>query len=108
MSRAWTAGRRLDRAIDRGLFGDTDEDGEAPGGFPPHYSTDPGDAMRLLERMKAEGQRVLLGWDADENLWECLWTTGGDCFTGLASSAPLAICRAAIRGIERRAPTASA
>jgi hypothetical protein len=120
------AGRELDALIAEKVMGWTDcrlDDREdetqsrwfVPTGITPsgrvaviaHYSTDISAAWLVVERLRATGTR---GWDigldtADHDEWLCqVWDDPEDNFIGsaTASTAPLAICRAALAAVEAK------
>ncbi len=66
------------------------------------YSTDIAAAWNLVEKMKADNPRFCLMWDSDYDWWRCGELEnhyGDECWhqDGYSESAPLAICRAALK-----------
>ena len=101
------AGRELDALVAEKIFGLCRWDG-VPNAFhpkvvqwwqteqpcnPPPYSTDIAAAWEIVEKL-----RLAIGPSYCGSGWYCTWMTGG-AHGAIADSAPLAICRAALREV---------
>lgn len=61
------------------------------------YSTDIAAAWEVVEKVRGD-RDVWLQWDSETSIWGCQFFSGGhECF---ADTAPLAICRAALKAVS--------
>lgn len=105
MSAALEAGRDLDRMVMAGVMGLT-MSMVGTSEMVPHYSTDIADAWQVVEAMRERGWHPEIRWISD---WDCKakwWVNFGGhrLYDATADTAPLAICRAALRAVADATP----
>ena len=98
------AGRMLDVRVGMEVMGVLEKDFAYRDG-PAYYSTDIAAAWEVLEKMKPAVDAIQLSWTpADDDYpvrWQCCMVVGPNYF-GEAETAPLAICLAALKVVEKK------
>ncbi len=96
------AGRELDALVAEKVMGDL-----PPRGYSiPDYSTSISAAWEVVEKLIADSHIVALGvsWDAAKDHWKFLMRDFGEIvnteYWPSAPTAPLAICRAALKAVD--------